>query len=394
MARIFYSMAGEGRGHAARARAMVESLRGKHELTLFAPGDAYDLLAPVYGGTDVRVFRIPGLRFHYTPQHAIDPIRTIREGAGYLWRYRRLVGRIKRSLREDGADLAITDFEPALARAAEECGVPYVSLDHQHFLVVNDLSGLPRELRWKARLMGQFVRFYCRAPVETIVSQFYAPPLRPEFADVTQVGVLLRPEILATRPQPGRHILAYLRREMPANVLDAFRTLGLPVKVYGLGEQPRQGEVEFLPVSQQAFIEDLAAASIVISTAGNQLVGEALYLKKPVLAMPEANNFEQRINAHYLAEGGWGAWVDPHQLSAGVIREFLQRAGEYIARIDPEKVAGNRRALEVIARHLPTDPCHQSSLFSDRPAVSASANRVPHPAEDIELALEIEEVVV
>lgn len=392
MARIFYSMAGEGRGHAARARAMVEALRGEHELTLFAPGDAYDLLAPVYGGTDVRVFRIPGLRFHYTAGHAIDPIRTVREATGYLWRYRRLVGRIKRSLREDGADLAITDFEPALARAAEECGVPYVSLDHQHFLVVNDLSGLPWALRWKARLMGLFVRLYCRAPVETIVSQFYAPPLLPEYAQVTQVGVLLRPEILARQAEPGRHVLAYLRREMPANVLEAFRSLGLPVKVYGLGEQPRMGEVEFLPVSQQAFIDDLAAASIVISTAGNQLVGEALYLRKPVLAMPEANNFEQRINAHYLAEGGWGAWVEPHQLSAGVIREFLERTSEYVARIDPEKVAGNRRALEVIARHLPARQYVKPSFVTDRPDVPAT--RAAFPAEDIELALELEEVVV
>lgn len=392
MARIFYSMAGEGRGHAARARAMVEALRGEHELTLFAPGDAYDLLAPAYGGSDVRVFRIPGLRFHYTTRHSIAFGRTIQDGCSYLWRYRRLVGRIKRSMREDGAELAITDFEPALARAAEENGVPYVSLDHQHFLVVNDLSGLPRELRWKAQLMGQFVGFYCHNPAEIIVSQFYAPPLRPEFSHVTQVGVLLRPEVLATRPQPGQHVLAYLRREMPANVLEAFRELGVAVKVYGLGEHPRQGKVEFLPISQQSFIEDLASAAVVVSTAGNQLVGEALFLRKPVLAMPEANNFEQRINAHYLREGGWGEWVEPHELSVSRLRAFLQEAGNYVARIDPDKVAGNRRALEVIARRLPSTVASRQATLPDRSG--SRAVRVPLPAEDIEQSLEHEEIVV
>ena len=47
----------------------------------------------------------------------------------------------------------------------------------------------------------------------------------------------------------------------------------------------------------------------VVSTAGNQLVGEALYLGKPVLVMPERVNFEQAINAHYLEQSGAG-WVE------------------------------------------------------------------------------------
>jgi uncharacterized protein (TIGR00661 family) len=391
MARIFYSMAGEGRGHAARARAMVECLRPDHELTLFAPGDAYELLAPVYGGTEVRVFRIPGLRFHYTPTQSLDPVRTIREGFAYLWRLRRLIGRLKRSLREDGADLVITDFEPALARAAEEVGVPYVSLDHQHFLVVNDLSDLPWELRWKARLMGLFVRLYCRRPVETIVSQFYAPPLRPEFAHVQQVGVLLRPEVLSARPQAGRHILAYLRREMTANVLDSLEQLETPVRVYGLGTRPSRGLVEFLPVSQQAFIDDLAAASVVVSTAGNQLVGEALFFRKPVLALPETNNFEQRINAHYLAAEGCGDWADPETLTVERLRAFLARSNEFIARIDPTKVAGNAPALAAIQKHLPL-PSIDDGQLQGREANGRHPVPVLTGGDDIERELELEEL--
>ena len=392
MARIFYSMAGEGRGHAARARAMVECLRPDHELTLFAPGDAYDLLAPVYGGTEVRVFRIPGLRFHFTASHALDPLRTMREGFAYLWRLRRLIGRLKRSLREDGADLVITDFEPALARAAEEVGVPYVSLDHQHFLVVNDLSDLPWELRWKARLMGLFVRLYCRRPVETIVSQFYAPPLRPEFAHVHQVGVLLRPEVLAARPQPGRHLLAYLRRETTANVLEAFEQLEMPVRVYGLGTRPSRGQVEFLPVSQQAFIDDLSAASVVVSTAGNQLVGEALYFRKPVLALPETNNFEQRINAHYLAAEGWGDWADPDTLTVEHLRAFLGRSNEFISRIDPTKVAGNAPALEAIQKHLPERAVGEGHAEPMQASNGRQPVLVLAGGDDIERELELEEL--
>lgn len=355
MSRIFYSMAGEGRGHAARVGAVVESLRQRHEITLFAPGDAYDLLAPAYAGTEVRVFRIPGLRFHYTPTHSLDPLRTIREGAGYLWRFRRLVRRIKRELREAHADLVITDFEPALPRAAEECGIPCVSLDHQHFLVCNDLVGLPRALRWKARAMGWVVEFFCPKPSSVIVSSFYNPPLLPEHRHVTQVGVLLRPDILAARPVVGEHVVAYLRRQVDNRVLEALAGCDRPVHVYGLGQRPALGGVEFRPVSQRGFLDDLASCDSVVCTAGNQLVGEALYLGKPVLGLPETGNFEQAINAHFLRESGAGTWADPLTLTAADVRAFLARRDEFARHIIPENVVGNRQVVAELERWLPAE---------------------------------------
>ena len=365
MARIFYSMAGEGRGHAARVSAMVDALRNEHEFTLFAPGDAYDLLAPAYRETNVRVLKIPGLRFHYTPKNAIHPMRTIREAGMYLLRFPWLVRKLRRIIREEHPDLIITDFEPALPKAAQECGIPYISLDHQHFLVVNDLSSLPQSLRWQAKLMGLVVRLYCRGQAETIVSSFYRPPLLPEFRDVTQVGVLLRQEILHAQPQRGTHLLAYLRRATAENVIKAFCEAGLPVRVYGLGTQPAVGPVEFRPISQVGFLEDLATCRAVVSTAGNQLVGEALYLSKPVLAMPEMNNFEQRINAHFLQASGAGCSVDPAALTARHIRDFVDHIEQYVTQIDPSLVAGNGPAVDAVRRHLeptwqePRNPDHR-----------------------------------
>lgn len=43
MARVFVSLAGEGRGHATRVRALVEMLRGRHEVVLFASHVAHQL---------------------------------------------------------------------------------------------------------------------------------------------------------------------------------------------------------------------------------------------------------------------------------------------------------------------------------------------------------------
>ena len=69
MAKIFYSMAGEGRGHAVRVLTLAEHLRHEHELVLFASGDAYDFLVKTYGTTqvdNVRLMRVSGVQFRYT----------------------------------------------------------------------------------------------------------------------------------------------------------------------------------------------------------------------------------------------------------------------------------------------------------------------------------------
>jgi uncharacterized protein (TIGR00661 family) len=352
MARVVYSMAGEGRGHATRVRAIVEELRAEHQVALFAPGDAHPMLARTYRGTGVSVYRIPGLRFHYS-NHGISYIRTIRGAVRYLAGLDRLVGFLEQFLRRFRPDLVLTDFEPALPRAAHRCGIPVVSFDHQHFLRTYDLSSLPFSLRLQAWGLARVVGRFCAGQRETIVSSFYFPPLRRSCRNVTQVGVILRPEIIRSRREVGRHLLVYVRRDVPANVFQTLRDCGRPVKVYGLGERPREGNLEYRPICEREFVEDLASCRAVVSTAGNQLVGEALYLLKPVLGLPEKKNCEQRINAHFLAQSGCGAWSRIEDLTPAVLGEFLDRCADYRSRIEPHRLHGNPAALTAIRRHLP-----------------------------------------
>jgi uncharacterized protein (TIGR00661 family) len=352
MARIFYSMAGEGRGHATRVRALIEELRAEHRVTLFAPGDAYPLLDRTYRGTDVDVVPIPGLRFQYN-DHGLAYVKTGREGVRYLWGLPRLVASLEEMLRCQRPDLVITDFEPALPRAAARCGVPFLSFDHQHFLTTYDLSSLPLGLRLWAKGLGSVVGLFCGGQAETIVSAFFFPPLRASCRDVTQVGVLLRPEILQARRAHGDYLLVYLRRDVPDHVLQTLGGCGRWVKVYGLGPRRREGALEFCPISEGQFMRDLAGCHALVCTAGNQLVGEALYLQKPVFAMPERKNYEQFINAHFLQQSGAGAWSPMCRFEPRLLAGFLDRCEEVRARIRPERVNGNAAAVAAIRRHLP-----------------------------------------
>ncbi len=323
MATIFLSMSGEGRGHATRVRALVEALRHEHRLVLFASGDAFELLHPLYGGGSVRVQRIPGLRFEYRSDGRLDYLHTLRHALGYVRRLPALVPELESHIAKAQPDLVITDFEPALPRAAKRRGVPFLSLNHQHFLAACDLASVPARLRWHALYMAAIVRAYYSGQCETIVSSFYRLPLRSGTRNTTQVGVLLRPGVLHRSPFQADHLVAYWRRYATPAMLEALAATGREVRVYGLGARPSLGRLSFRPIQEERFLDDLASCAALIGTAGNQLVGEAMYLGKPILAMPEPNNFEQYINAHFIQREGAGQWLEPSRFDRASVAKFL-----------------------------------------------------------------------
>lgn len=354
MAKIFFSLSGEGLGHAIRVRSLVEELRAKgHEMVLFAPESAYSLLSTTYLDGEVRVREIPGLRYAYSRDDKVNYRGTIGNFLRYASRLSRLVRELEAVMEEEEPDLVITDFEPALPRAARRCGIPFVSVNHQHFLVVNDLSRLPNRLRRHAHYMSWVVRRYYQGQARTVVSQFYFPPVKPRYRDeVTQVGVLLRPQFFGARRSNEGYLVAYLRRAVAKGVVDALKACGREVRLYGLGGAEPDGNVEYRTIADERFVEDLAACSGVVTTAGNQLVGEAMYLGKPVLAMPEPNNMEQYINAFYLEDCGGGEWREMSEVSGETIRSFFGDWEDFNPRFGPEELNGNRDALSAIDQVL------------------------------------------
>lgn len=366
MGKIFYGVSGEGRGHATRARTLTDELtRQGHEVVLFASGLGFELLAPTYlrprvlggnSGGSVELRRVPGLSFHYSTDKRLAYGKTGWHAARYMRQLPSVLATLSDQIEEEEPDLVVTDFEPALPRAARRTGVPFISLDHQHFLVTYDLSSLSWSLRCHAAFMGSFCAAFCRGQAHTMVSSFYFPPLRSdilrqETPTVSQIGVLLRPEILHAQPTMGGHLVAYLRRFSRPHVLQYLDACGVEVRVYGLGEQPVSGNLRFMGTDLTRFAEDLSTSRGLVSTAGNQLMGEALYLGKPVLAMPEPGNREQQINAHFLARSGGGLSVEMERLEASHLSHLLE--GEMVMHpLDRQRLCGNSQAVDWVHQYL------------------------------------------
>ncbi|NDC53736.1 MAG: teichoic acid biosynthesis protein [Planctomycetia bacterium] len=355
MAHIAISLCGEGRGHATRIATLTERLREAHELLIFTSADALEFLARRFAADDrVRVVEIPGIVFQYTGGR-LDVARSIVAGFDYQARQLGpLVDRLLRELDAFGADLAVTDFEPALPRAAARLRVPLVSVDHQHFLLAYDLSSLPWGLQWQAWCMGHAVWMYVAGAVDTVVSAFFRPPLRRGWEHVVQVGPLLRGEVARAEPRDGGYVLSYLRRHTPFAALAALADCGLPVRVYGLGERDPVGPVSFHAIDERRFVDDLAGCRCLISAAGNQLVGEAIHLGKPMLLLPERAHAEQLMNSHFLAGMRCGDFTLLEQVTPAHVRRFLERLDGFRPALDAlaGRIDGTADVVRVIEHRL------------------------------------------
>lgn len=328
MSRLAFGVCGEGRGHAARALALMERLGAGHEFLVASSGEALDFLSSRLA-SGCRFVEVPGLKFRYTGGR-IDLTKSILSGLRYAaFELSEVVGFLRRELDLFGPDVVVADFEPAVARAANDLGVPLMSLDHQHFLVSYELGILPARLQWHAWLMGLAVRMYVPRADRFLVSAFFKPPLRKSFGDFVQIGSMIRSSILGREPSDGGYILSYLRRNTPSNVIGVLSECGLPVKVYGLGKRDSIGSVSFFEVDEERFSDDLVGCRAVVAAAGNQLIGEALHLGKPFFALPEAAHSEQLINAHFLKAMGCGDFVVLDRLDCGILRRFVEGLGSW-----------------------------------------------------------------
>lgn len=350
MATIFYSLMGEGRGHATRARAMAEQLRHKHRVVIYTSYDALAFLRELYAGdSHVEVRETPGIKMEYT-RGRLDPLKTVTTGLRFRWRLREIVDQLSADIERDRPAAVVTDFEPTVPRAAHRAGVPVMSFDHQHFIMAYDLSRLPLRLRSYQWVMSPFVRAFGIRQQKTVVSAFYFPPLRPAWRHAIQVGPILRQVVRQTEPTIGAHVLCYFRRHTPDRVVDLMTCVDRPVRVYGLGERPNRANLTFCPIDEQNFVRDLASAHAVIAAAGNQLSGETLYFRKPFLAIPEKNHHEQCINAFFVKDLGGGDWQLIERLQPADVTRFLGQVESYRENIQnsPHKFDGTDDAVREI----------------------------------------------
>ncbi len=318
MGRILYGVCGSGLGHATRAHSVGGGLLARGHEVLFVTSLGGSIYLKQHFPDRVR--DIFGLEITYKQGRALH-LRTVFDNCrAALRRLGPTIREVRRLMRSFQPDLVLTDFEPFTANVARALGVPFVSLDNMHLLTHCAVDRLPGHL-------GDFlaayftIRLHYAGARRYLITSFIDAPVRYQPASV--VPSVLRPMIYEQNGHPGDYLVAYAGAcgsiDRVRAALESFSAL--PIRAYGFGITGQFGGVTYEPTSAEGFVRDLAGCAGAVATAGHTLVSECLYLGKPMLLTPIAGQFEQMLNAHYVAKLGVGRYV--LDLDTEVIGRFV-----------------------------------------------------------------------
>jgi uncharacterized protein (TIGR00661 family) len=326
--KILYGVVGEGMGHAIRSKVVLDHLVTEgHQVEIMSSGRAVSFLKghfpavnPIHGyfmiHEDNYVRRGKTLLANVTKGAAGVP----RNIAAYF----ELIDDFR-------PDVVISDFESWTYLYAKSHRLPVLSIDNMQVInrCTHDDTILDGE-RANFEITRAFVKAKLPFCDHYFITTFFHPPIRKD--RTTLHAPILRPEVLAATPSEGEHLLVYQTAEGNDGLADVLAATGLECRIYGmrrnLDEEQVDGNLRYQPFSEDGFIADLASARAVIAGGGFTLLGEAVHLHKPVLTLPLKNQFEQLLNARYLAREGFGM-ATPTLTEPGPIEEFLSRLSAY-----------------------------------------------------------------
>jgi uncharacterized protein (TIGR00661 family) len=342
--RILYGAVGEGLGHATRSRVVAEHLIAQgHEVKMAASGRA-----------------LPYLREHLPDVQEIWGLAFVLE-QGQVQAWKTFSSNVRGALRgvpEDWRrgvalartfepDLVITDFDGFTYLFAKRHRLPVISIDNIQMVDrCHHDADILRGVRRHYLEARAFVSRKLPRADRYLVTTFFRPPIRKK--RTTLVPSILRPEILAAQPEPGEHLVVYGRIGETATA--ALHASGVPCRVYGARDDLTADEADdnllYRPFANELFVEDVRTCRGVVASAGYSLMSEVVYLRKPMLALPLAGQFEQEMNARYLERLGYGAAAA--SLDGAALERFLERESGHSEALARYEQDGNTEALEAV----------------------------------------------
>ncbi|MEI6288431.1 MAG: MJ1255/VC2487 family glycosyltransferase [bacterium] len=297
MSKIIYGVAGQGFGHSTRSKEIIKYLISQgHEVLVFAYGQALFLLKEEFN-----TFEIPGLHLEYQ-DNRLRYRKTLIKNIKQFFLQTRDFKKISQKFKEFNPDLVITDFEPITTILSKLKKKPLISLDNQHQLT-NTKIDLPGNYKKDFLADKMIVRSMVWGAKYYLVTSFFETEIKKK--NTFLFPPIVRQEVLDLQPTKGDYILVYQpsNHEGFADILKKFNNKFI---IFGYDLEKTDGNLEFKKYSSSEWLKYLSDCQAVVATAGLSLICEALYLKKPYLAIPIKRQIEQIINAIYLKKQGYG----------------------------------------------------------------------------------------
>ncbi len=345
--RILYGVVGEGMGHAVRSRVVIQHLLDSgHEVEIMASSRACDFLRKHFEQLEVN--RIHGF-------HLIYEENRVRKGKTLWSNVQTGLAQLPQNIaayfdliEKFAPEVVVSDFESWTYLFGIMNRLPVISIDNMQII---NRCRLPEEIIAGAEPEFKFTKAFIKSKLpfcsHYLVTTFFRPEVRKP--RTTLVPPILRPEILAAKRTSGAHLLVYQTSESYSELPQTLDQLGVECRVYGMRRNITADQVEgnlrYRPFNEQTFVDDLASARGVIAAGGFTLMGEAVYLGKPMLCVPTGGQFEQLLNARYLEHEGYGMAAEVLD-SPRPVQEFFSRLDEFAANLQRYTQDGNRQVFD------------------------------------------------
>jgi uncharacterized protein (TIGR00661 family) len=240
----------------------------------------------------------------------------------------------------------LTDYEYFTPLSARKLGRDCISLDHQHILTHCDYQSPPSERLSRLLTCSTVKYLYSNCSRFLIVSFFNLSPNDPK--NTVVLPPLIREAVRRTKTLTGDHVLVYQTSPTFHRLFPLLEKVNSKFIIYGFGARPAQKNLIFKAPSTQGFLEDLASSRYAITNGGHNVLCEAIYLGKPVLAFPIAKAYEQFINSYFLTVCGYGSYSVSLNPSEQLFVDFEKRLDEFKENIKKGHFLGNQELAHLL----------------------------------------------
>jgi uncharacterized protein (TIGR00661 family) len=348
---ILYGVPGEGLGHATRSKVIIAWLLAEgHDVRVVSSSRAFTLLDKTFPG---RVLEIQGFHLAYknltvSKSRTIGlTLRTAPEALRTNFRqYRQLLHGFR-------AEVVISDFESFSYLYAKLLRVPVISIDNMQIISRAQLDvAVPEDEQENFDVARYLVRAKLPRAKHYLITTFFELPLRPRYAErTTLVPSIIRPEIQAVQPIKGDYVLVYQTATNQTDLVEILQQMpDQEFRVYGFNKDEAHGNVLLRPFSEAGFIAELAGCRAVLTNGGFSLISEAVYLHKPVCAVPIPAQFEQWLNAAEIEQRGYGRHFET--ITAANVQAFLGQLPAYERALSYYQQNGNEELFAQLRKIL------------------------------------------
>ena len=340
---IVIGICGIGRGHCVRQLPIVTKLATNNRLILFCFGESLEFYTKRFRGNtnvEVREVVVPwivgnvdgidfkqtaGIKSNDTAMYFTTNMLTMQ----YVFE------------KFGKPDLVISDYEPISAQLSYALNVPLLTIDQQSkyldvkFPIINGMSSLSESARLSL--------FFPKATKRIACSYFRLPT---QSQSIELVPTIIKPSVLkqaaSIQQSQGNTILVYLspysnfvQPELEVlTILHAIKRYSFKLFVSRdtdymqyAGKYPNitiyyHGDTKF-----DAVMSKMVAA---VSTAGHTFLAEAMYMGRPVFAIP-LGTYEQAYNAKVIADNGFG--LTDSKLTLQNLKQFTENIPAYTQHI-------------------------------------------------------------